>query len=111
MSIPETLSELHHKLERIPPALLPPCHQASQEVKNHLLLSPCAIGSETSSKLSQTAPVTDRVPPGSACNATSGAKSQLLHALNIRAADSLFPLCPVDTVPDWSSVSHLPEII
>lgn len=111
MSIPETLSELHRKLEKCPPALLPPCHQANQGVKNNLLLSPCAPGPETSSNLSQRAPVTDKLPPGSACNVTSGAESQLLHAINIHATDSLFQLCPVDAVPDWSSVGHLPEII
>lgn len=98
MSVPVTLSELHRRLEKIPPALLPPCHQANQEVKNNLLLSPCATG-------------TDGVVPGSACKATSAAKSELLHAINMRATDSLFPLCPVDAVPDWSSVSHPPELI
>lgn len=107
MSIPATLSELHGKLEKIPSALLPPCQKANQEVKNNRLLSPCATGSETSSNHSQRAPVTDTVPPDSPCNATSEAKSQLLHAINIRATK----LCPVDAVPDWSSVSHLPEII
>lgn len=106
MSIPETLNELHHKLEKIPPALLPPCHPANQEV-----LSPCATESEASSNLSQRAPVTDTIPPGSACNATSGAESQLPDAIDIRAPNSLLPLCPVDAVPDCSSVSHQPEII
>lgn len=111
MSVPVTLSELHRRLEKIPPALLSPCHQANQEVKNNLLLSPCAAGTDTSSNLPQRVSVTDGVVPVSACKATSAAKSELLHAINMRATDSLFPLCPVDAVPDWSSVSHPPELI
>lgn len=109
MSIPETLTELCRKLEKSPTALPSPCLQANQEAKNNLLLSPRAIETKTSSNLPQKSPVTDRVPPGSACIATSGATSQLRHAINVRATDGHFPLCPVDAVPDWS-VSHLPEI-
>lgn len=103
MSIPETLNELHRKLGKIPKSLPPPCHQAN----NNLLLSPGATGSETSSNLPHSAPAADKIPPGSACNATSGA--QPLHEINIRATDSPFQACPVDAAPDWSSVSHLPE--
>lgn len=108
MSIPVTLSELHRKLEKIPPALLPPCHQANQEVVNALLLSPCATRTDSSSSnLPERASVADKVIPGPACKA----KSELLHAINMRATDSLFPLCPVDAVQDWSPVSHPPELI
>lgn len=117
MSIPVTLSELHGKLEKIPPAPLSPCRQATPKVKKYVSSSPCSAGTDTSSMLaafSQRAPVTDEglCVSGSDCYATSVAKSEPLPEINTCANFSLYPFSPVGVFPQWmTNTSQPPELI